>query len=210
MSGDGITTCSALTSLFIQSMLLIGHLPSLQIKGTILVHLWWYISVVRSGPSVLRAQGSWIASTVASWISSSFIRLSSTTSCFLTLSWIIWNVLLMLRWVEFLAVLAKWFVGTSAWDALQDGLNTIDVVMAFFGTLPADLHFSTLVSFVASDFLAVVALLWVLSLFKCRVTRFWLFLVHIDFANKSSCFERDYTFFSTISSTFLVLLIWWS
>ena len=38
-SGDSIRTCSASTSLLTHSMLRIGHLPSRQVDGTILVHL---------------------------------------------------------------------------------------------------------------------------------------------------------------------------
>ncbi len=58
ISGDSIGTCSASTSSLIQSMLRIAHLPSLQVDGTILVHLWCPIGVVRSWPWILRAWGS--------------------------------------------------------------------------------------------------------------------------------------------------------
>jgi hypothetical protein len=50
MSGDPIGTCSTSTSLFTQSMLRIAHLPSLQVEGTILIHLWCPIGVVKSRP----------------------------------------------------------------------------------------------------------------------------------------------------------------
>ncbi|KAB8213466.1 hypothetical protein BDV33DRAFT_60580 [Aspergillus novoparasiticus] len=39
-SGDSIGTCPASTSLLIQSMFRIAHLPSLQVEGTIFVHLF--------------------------------------------------------------------------------------------------------------------------------------------------------------------------
>jgi hypothetical protein len=38
-SGDSIRICSASTSLLTQSMLRIAHRSSLQVEGTILVHL---------------------------------------------------------------------------------------------------------------------------------------------------------------------------
>ncbi|EMD58163.1 hypothetical protein COCSADRAFT_42090, partial [Bipolaris sorokiniana ND90Pr] len=96
-SGDSTRTCSASISLFTHNMLRIGHLPSRQVDGTILVHLWWSMGVVSSRPWILRACGSWTATTDTSCSSSSFIKLSCTSPCFLTLSWITWNALFMLR-----------------------------------------------------------------------------------------------------------------
>ncbi len=79
----------------------------------------------------------------------------------------------MLRWVEFPTVSAKRFVGASAWDTFYEGFCAFVLVMAFFGTSPTDLRFSTLVSFVAGDFLAVVASVWAVSAFKSLgVSRF--------------------------------------
>src|SRR5438045_4211243 len=108
-----------------------------------------------------------MANTIASWISLSFIKLSCTASCFLTFSWIMRSVLLMLRWVELLAVFAKRFMGASTWNTFPDSLHTFAMVMAFFSAFPTYLCFVALVCFVVSDFLAVVALLWVISVFKC-------------------------------------------
>ncbi len=79
----------------------------------------------------------------------------------------------MLRLVELLIVSAKRFVGASAWDTFQNGFHAFGLVMAFSGTSPTDLRFSTLVSFVAGDFLAVIASVWAVSAFKSlSVSRF--------------------------------------
>lgn len=79
----------------------------------------------------------------------------------------------MLRGIEFPTVSAKRFVGAAAGNTFHDGFRTLRLVMPFFGASPTDLCFSTLVSFVAGDFLAVVASVWAVSAFKgLGVSRF--------------------------------------
>src|SRR4051794_19572940 len=100
-----------------------------------------------------------MATTVACRISTSFIKLSCTSPCFLTFSWITRSVLLMTGWVEFLAVLAERFVRTSARDAFHDGFRALAVAVALFGAPSTDPGLGALVSLVVGDLLAVVALL---------------------------------------------------
>src|SRR3954452_23935548 len=100
-----------------------------------------------------------MASTAASRISLSFIKLSCTTPGFLTLSWIRRSVLLMVRWIEPLAVPAERFMGAAAQDALGDYFNAAAVVVTLLGASGTHLRVLALESFVA-NLLAVVALLW--------------------------------------------------
>jgi hypothetical protein len=76
------------------------------------------------------------------------------------------NVLLMARWVEFLAVPAKRFMRAATRDAFQHCFATVPVVVGFFGASRTLLRVLALVGLVA-DLLAVVALLWSWSVFKC-------------------------------------------
>src|SRR3569833_4051593 len=92
-------------------------------------------------------------------MSSSFIMLSSTKTCFLTCSCYMRKVVLIMGWVEFPTVFVERFMMTSAWDTPQDGLCTIAGAMPLVGTSPTDLWFDALVSFVIGDFLALVILL---------------------------------------------------
>src|SRR3569833_2784371 len=108
-----------------------------------------------------------MASTVAFWISSSFIRLSSTVSCFLTFSWTMRNVLLMLRRVELSAVPAKRFVRAAARDALQHCFVAVIVIVAFLSAPRAPLGVSATERLVAW-LLAVIALLWTWPMLKNR------------------------------------------
>lgn len=62
----------------------------------------------------------------------------------------------MLRWVDFLTISAERFVGPSTWDTYQDGFGACAMVMAVFRALRANLYLGALISFMLSDFLAVV------------------------------------------------------
>ena len=90
----------------------------------------------------------------------------------------------MMSRVELPAVLAKRFMGASAWDTFQEGFCAFGVAMSLFGTSPADLWFGALIGPVASYFLAVVALLRALSSFE------WLYVSRLPSGVKESFLEE--------------------
>src|SRR3990170_6737561 len=134
-SEDCIGTWSAPKSLFTHNMLRIGHLPSLQIVGTILIHLGCPIGTVNSLPSPFHACGYWTATTAKSWSRVSFIRLSCTVSCFLTFNWMTWNILLMPSRVEFRAAATERLVRSTTGYALGY-LRLALTMMVVFGSAP--------------------------------------------------------------------------
>ena len=172
-SEDCIGTWSAPKSLFTYNMLQIGHLPSLQIVGTILIHLGCPIGTVNSLPSPFHACGSWTATTAKSWSRVSFIRLSCTVSCFLIFNWMTWNILLMPSRVEFRAAATKRLVRSTTGYTLGY-LRLALTMMVVFGSAPRIYPILATQESLVAKLLAVVALYWSSSPLKhpsiCRFT----------------------------------------